>query len=137
MKWIIKDIEDLKRVAREFLEYNHGKSLFALRGPMGVGKTTFVKAVAEELGVEDEVNSPTFAIINEYLTASGDPIYHFDFYRLKTPSEALDFGCEEYFASGHLCFMEWPELIGDFLPPEAIDCTFLELPDGSRELSVD
>lgn len=136
MKWIIENTDDLARVAAEFLEYADGRRLFALRGGMGVGKTTFVKAVAKCLGTEDEVNSPTFAIVNEYIAGNGDSIYHFDFYRLKQPSEALDFGCEEYFESGCMCFMEWPELIEEFLPEDVTECFFKELPDGRRELEV-
>ena len=137
MKWIIEDVSDLARVAGEFLEFTSGYSIFALFGPMGVGKTTFVKAVAECMGSVDEVNSPTFSIVNEYLLKNGSSIYHFDFYRLKEPVEALDFGCDEYFESGNPCFMEWPEQLGDFLPEEAVSCNFSELPDGRRELSVD
>ena len=136
-KWIIENLEDIKRVAEEFLAYTQGKTLFALRGSMGVGKTTFVKAVANALGSVDDVTSPTFAIVNEYMLADGDSIYHFDFYRLKEPSEALDFGCEEYFYSGSRCFMEWPELLGEYLPENITECKFTELPDGRRELMVE
>ena len=108
-EWKIKRLSDLPKVAAEFLEFTKDKSIFTLYGSMGVGKTTFIKAVAEVLGVEDEVNSPTFSIVNEYVTALGDSIFHFDFYRIKDPSEALDFGYEEYFYSGNKCFIEWPE----------------------------
>ncbi len=136
-RWIINDLEDIKRVAQEFIDYTKSKSLFALRGSMGVGKTTFVKAVAECLGSVDDVTSPTFAIVNEYMLNDGDSIYHFDFYRLKEPSEALDFGCDEYFYSGCRCFMEWPELLGEYLPEDITECRFAELPDGRRELVVE
>ncbi len=101
---------------------------------MGAGKTTFIKAVCEELGVDDTITSPTFAIVNEYEAANGRPIYHFDFYRIKKVSEAYDIGCEEYFYSGHPCFIEWPELIEEVLPEDTIDVTIEALPDGERRL---
>ena len=137
MKWTIQNLEETKQVAAQFLEYVGEHTLFALYGPMGVGKTTFVKAVGECLGVEDDITSPTFAIVNEYLTAQGNSIYHFDFYRLKEASEALDFGCEEYFYSGCKCFMEWPEKIEEFLSEEVVNCYFTEKEDGTRELRVE
>ena len=136
MKWTIHNLEETKQVAAQFLEYVGEHTLFALYGPMGVGKTTFVKAIGECLGVEDDITSPTFAIVNEYLTAQGDSIYHFDFYRLNEASEAFDFGCEEYFYSGCKCFMEWPEKIDEVLPNDVVNCYFTEKEDGTRELSV-
>ena len=108
MRWIVNDLEDLRRVAGEFLAAAGERRVFALEGPMGVGKTTFVKAVAEALGVEDEVTSPTFAIVNEYRTKGGETVFHFDCYRLKDAGEAMDMGCEEYFESGARCGGEWP-----------------------------
>ena len=137
MKWTIHNLEETKQVAEQFLEYVGEHTLFALYGPMGVGKTTFVKAIGDCLGVEDDITSPTFAIVNEYLTAKGDSIYHFDFYRLNEASEAFDFGCEEYFYSGCKCFMEWPEKIEEFLPEEVVNCYFTEKEDGTRELRVE
>jgi tRNA threonylcarbamoyladenosine biosynthesis protein TsaE len=101
---------------------------------MGAGKTTFIKAVCEELGVADTVTSPTFAIVNEYEAAGGRPIYHFDFYRIKKVSEAYDMGCEEYFYSGHPCFIEWPELIEEVLPEETVNVTIEALSNGERRL---
>lgn len=136
MKWTIRSLENIREVAQQFLQYTEGKNLFALYGNMGVGKTTFVKAVAECAGVTDDVSSPTFAIINEYGTQSGEVIYHFDFYRVNSISEALDFGYEEYFFSGNKCFIEWPEKIEGLLPEETVNCYFTELADGSRELEV-
>lgn len=136
MKWTIGCLEDLKGVAESFLEYVGDRTIFALYGPMGVGKTTFVKAVAECVGVTDDVSSPTFAIVNEYQTEKGEILYHFDFYRINKVSEALDFGYEEYFFSGNPCFIEWPEKISELLPEDTVECVFSELPDGSRELEV-
>ena len=109
-------------------------TVFAFYGKMGAGKTTFIKAVCEELGVDDTVTSPTFAIVNEYEAAQGRPIYHFDFYRIKKVSEAYDMGCEEYFYSGHPCFIEWPELIEEVLPEETVNVTIEALPNGERRL---
>ena len=116
----------------------------AFYGKMGAGKTTFIKAVCEELGVDDVITSPTFAIVNEY-TASADSshnsplssllsplIYHFDFYRIHKLEEVYDMGYEDYFYSGSLCFIEWPELIEEILPPETVRVTIEEQPDGSR-----
>lgn len=136
MKWTIGHLDEIQGVAAAFLDYVQGCRLFALRGPMGVGKTTFVKAVCTCLGVEDDVSSPTFAIVNEYVTRDGETLYHFDFYRVNSEEEAMDFGYEEYFYGGSRCFIEWPEKIEGLLPEEAVDCYFSELPDGTRELSV-
>lgn len=124
-------------MAADFLEYVGDRTIFALYGPMGVGKTTFVKAVGECLGVEDDVNSPTFAIVNEYVTRTGKSVYHFDFYRVNDISEALDFGYEEYFYGGDRCFIEWPEKVGELLPEGTVNCFFAENEDGSRELRVE
>lgn len=137
MKWTINNPEELNDVARKFLDFVGDKTIFALYGPMGVGKTTFVKAIASCLQVTDDVSSPTFAIVNEYCTSEGEPIYHFDFYRVNTVSEALDFGYEEYFFSGNRCFIEWPEKIDELLPENIVNCYFSENADGSRELSVE
>lgn len=136
MKWTIDRLEDIHRVASEFLDFVGDKKIFALYGSMGVGKTTFVKAVAACLGVADDVSSPTFAIVNEYRTKNNEAIYHFDFYRVNTISEALDFGYEEYFFSGDRCFIEWPEKIEELLSEEIVNCYFTENEDGSRELNI-
>lgn len=126
--------EDIKQAAKQFVETMGENTVFAFYGKMGAGKTTFIKAVCEELGVEDTVTSPTFAIVNEYEAADGRPIYHFDFYRIKKVSEAYDMGCEEYFYSGHPCFIEWPELIEEVLPEETVNVNIEALPDGDRRL---
>lgn len=137
MKWTINNLEEINEVASKFLDYVGDRTLFALYGPMGVGKTTFVKAIASCLGVTDDVSSPTFAIVNEYLTEKGVSVYHFDFYRVNNISEALDFGYEEYFFSGNRCFIEWPEKINELLPDNIVNCYFTENPDGSRVLEVE
>ena len=127
----IKDIEHIGEAAREFIRQMGNAHVFAFYGKMGAGKTTFIKALCEELGVKDVVTSPTFAIINEYETPSF-PIYHFDFYRIKKVTEVYDMGYEDYFYSDALCFIEWPELIEEVLPEDTIRVTIDEQPDGSR-----
>lgn len=126
--------ENIQQAAAQFVQAMHGATVFAFYGKMGAGKTTFIKALCRELGVADTVNSPTFAIVNEYEDGQGEPVYHFDFYRIKRLSEAYDMGCDEYFNSGHPCFVEWPELIEDILPQEAVRVDISELPDGSRQV---
>jgi len=126
----IDSLEHIRAAAREFIE-NMGQSrVFAFYGKMGAGKTTFVKAICEELGVEDVITSPTFAIINEY--EGDETIYHFDFYRIKKLEEVYDMGYEDYFYSGALCFIEWPELIEEILPDDAVRVSITEQDDGSR-----
>ena len=137
MEWSIRSLEELNEVADRFLAYVGNRKIFALYGPMGIGKTTFVKAVCRCLGVEDDVSSPTFAIVNEDVTGDGDSLYHFDFYRVNSIEEAMDFGYEEYFYGGCRCFIEWPEKIDELLPEDIVNCTFSENPDGSRILRVD
>lgn len=134
-KIVINGTGDLDRAAREFLRQTEGVSVYAFYGSMGAGKTTFISAVCRVLGVEDEVASPTFTIVNEYLTGDGRPVYHFDFYRIEKISEALDIGYEEYMDSGELCFMEWPEKIEPILPDDALKVCISENADGSRTLS--
>ena len=132
----IATLEDLDRAAREFLEAIGDNTLVAFYAPMGAGKTTFTTAVCKALGVEeDAISSPTFAIVNEYRSGSGEPVFHFDFYRIENPAEALDIGLYDYLDSGCLCLMEWPENIESLLPEETLKVQIEVLPDGSRELS--
>ena len=133
----IKSLDTIREAAREFISRMDDRTVFAFHGEMGAGKTTFIKAICEELGVEDVINSPTFAIINEYRSSTtGELIYHFDFYRINKLSEAEDIGTEDYFYSGALCFIEWPEKIEDLLPGDVVDVTIAENPDGTRELTI-
>jgi len=120
LRIVIKHKKYLPVAARRILEYTSGKKLLAFYGSMGAGKTTIIKAVCKILGAEDIVTSPTFTLVNEYRTTTGDVLYHIDFYRINKKEEALDLGIEEYFNSGSYCLMEWPELIGEILPPETI-----------------
>ena len=131
----ITDIEHIREAARAFIEHIGERRVFAFYGKMGAGKTTFVKAICEELGVEDVITSPTFAIVNEY-TADAGPVFHFDFYRIKKLEEVYDMGFEDYFYSGSLCLIEWPELIEEVLPEDAVKVHITENPDGTRIVSM-
>ena len=135
MEILIQDLDHIREAARQFISLIGDHTVFAFYGKMGAGKTTFVKAVCEELGVEDVITSPTFAIVNKYTTPSS-PIYHFDFYRIKKLEEVYDMGYEDYFYSGNLCFIEWPELIEEVLPDDAVKVTITENSDGSRTVSA-
>lgn len=128
----INSLEQINEAAQQFVDEMGENKLFAFYGKMGAGKTTFIKAVCEQLGVTDVINSPTFAIVNEYLDGEGMPIYHFDFYRIKRPAEVMDIGFEDYVGSDFVCFMEWPELIGEYLPEETVKVYIEEMEDGSR-----
>ena len=117
----IPSLDKINEAAREFLQQIGDNRVIALYGEMGAGKTTVVKAICDELKVEDQVTSPTFAIVNEYTSSiTQEPIYHFDFYRIKKIEEVYDIGYEEYIDSGCLCLMEWPELIEDLLPEDCL-----------------
>ena len=132
----IASLEDLERAAREFLEAIGENTLIAFYAPMGAGKTTFTTAICKALGVqEDAISSPTFAIVNEYRGGVGQPIYHFDFYRIERPEEALDIGLYDYLDSGDLCLMEWPENIEGLLPDETLRVQIAVNPDDSRTVS--
>ena len=132
---VIRDTADLDRAAAEFLEKIGDNTLVAFFAPMGAGKTTFTTAVCKALGVTDPVGSPTFAIVNEYLRADGDYMYHFDFYRINKLSEAIEIGLDDYLYSGCLCIMEWPENVEDLLPDDTLRVTITVNPDLSRTLS--
>ncbi|MBR4920965.1 MAG: tRNA (adenosine(37)-N6)-threonylcarbamoyltransferase complex ATPase subunit type 1 TsaE [Prevotella sp.] len=136
----IQDINTIQEAAQEFIQHIGDARVFAFYGKMGAGKTTFVKAICEALGCQDVITSPTFAIVNEYtspLTTHHSPltIYHFDFYRIKKLEEVYDMGYEEYFYSGALCFIEWPELVEEILPDDAVRVSITEQEDGSRVVS--
>ena len=136
----ILNIDSINKAAREFVSHIGEHRVFAFYGKMGAGKTTFIKAICEELGVEDVITSPTFAIVNEYTPSSvllppSSKIFHFDFYRIKKLEEVYDMGYEDYFYSGALCFIEWPELIEELLPEDAVRVTIAEEADGTRTVS--
>ena len=135
MEIIINNIQEIRKAAQAFIQTIGQHRVFAFYGKMGAGKTTLIKAICEELGVEDVITSPTFAIVNEY-EATGESIFHFDFYRIKRIEEVYDMGYEEYFYSGSLCFIEWPELIEDLLPDDAVRVSITENADGTRTVNV-
>ena len=121
----VNGTQDLPRAARTFLQHIGESRIIAFQGAMGAGKTTFITAVCEALGVKDVVCSPTFTIVNEYRDAAGEPVYHFDFYRINRLSEAMDIGLYEYFDSGALCLIEWPEMIEELLPEDTLKVQIL------------
>ena len=129
---------NIRKIAAQFVSFmKSSDKVFAFYGKMGVGKTTLIKAICEELGVEDVINSPTFSIINEYKSATtGELIYHFDFYRINDISEAYDIGAEEYFHSGALCFIEWPEKILDLMPDNMVIIEMKLEENGNRSLTI-
>lgn len=132
MRIEIKHISDINNAARQFIDQIGDKTVIALYGAMGAGKTTFIKAVCEELGVTETITSPTFAIVNEYKSGDSSPIYHFDFYRINKLEEVYDFGYEDYFYNGNLCFIEWPELIESLLPDNCLKLKISETESGVR-----
>jgi tRNA threonylcarbamoyladenosine biosynthesis protein TsaE len=135
MEIVINNIKDINKAAQTFIDYMPEGNVIAFYGNMGAGKTTFIKALCEELGVEDEVTSPTFAIVNEYTcTNAPSKIYHFDFYRIKKLEEVYDMGYEDYFYSDSLCLIEWPELIEELLPDDVTKVHIIEQSDGSRKI---
>ncbi len=133
---IIHSHRDLKKAARQFISFMGNHTVFAFYGNMGAGKTTFIKEICETLGVRENITSPTFAIVNEYITEEAIPIYHFDCYRLKDKNEALDFGADDYLYSGNLCFIEWPEIIESLLPDDCVSVNIDVLPDETRKVTI-
>ncbi len=132
----IKGLEEYQQAAREFISQMQGARIFAFYGKMGSGKTTLIKSICEELGVEDSINSPTFAIVNEYEDREHRTIFHFDFYRIKSLEEVYNMGYEEYVYSDAICFMEWPELIEELLPEETTKVYIEENGQGEREVRI-
>lgn len=136
MEIIIKDKRHINAAARELLKNTGGRKIIAFYGSMGAGKTTIIKAVCENLGAIDYATSPTFTLVNEYKTESGNSLFHFDFYRIKKTEEVFDFGIEEYFTGESYCFLEWPELIEDILPEETLRIRIEVKDDGQRILHI-
>jgi tRNA threonylcarbamoyladenosine biosynthesis protein TsaE len=136
MEIIIKDRKHLHSAAKKLLEYCNGRKIFAFYGSMGAGKTTIIKTICKILGAEDLVSSPTFTLVNEYKTTSGELLYHIDFYRIRKTEEVYDFGIEEYLYSNSYCFMEWPELVEELLPPGTVRIRISVNEDESRNLLI-
>ena len=133
----INSLDSIHEAAKQFIAAMEDNTVFAFYGKMGAGKTTFIKAICEELGVTDVINSPTFAIVNEYRSdETGELIYHFDFYRINNIAEAYDIGIDEYFGGDGLCFIEWPQKIEAIMPDDAINVAINILPDGSRQIEI-
>lgn len=133
--YISKSINDLPEITKDILQNFKNEKIFAFFGKMGSGKTTIIKEICKIKGVKDNVTSPTFALINEYITESDEKIYHFDFYRIETPEEVFDFGYEDYFFSGKLCLIEWPELIEKLLPENYVKIEIEEKENNFRYIS--
>lgn len=135
--FICKKISELEDIALKILSEYPDKKIFAFYGKMGVGKTTFIKALCKTLGVENITNSPSYSIVNEYTCKNSNTIYHFDFYRIKDINEVFDIGYEDYFYSDNYCFIEWPEKIKDLLPEESLEIFINENPlDNSRIIEL-
>jgi len=132
----IESIDTIHDTARQFVDRIGDRTVFAFNGKMGAGKTTFIKAICEVMGVNETVNSPTFSIVNEYEAADGRIIYHFDCYRITTIQEALDLGAEEYLYSGNLCFIEWSENMAPLLPDTLVNVDIVERENGKRDVMM-
>lgn len=132
----VNGLSDLGNAAMQVVKAIGDRKIVALYGQMGAGKTTLVKQICESLQVPDVVNSPTFSLVNEYLQPNGEPIYHFDFYRINKLEEAYDFGYEEYFYSGHLCLIEWPEIIDELIPDDAVKLHIKVVDENKREIEI-
>lgn len=132
----ITSLENIEQIAKEFIAKMGDNKLFAFYGEMGVGKTTFIKQLCKQLGVDGEITSPTFSLVNEYHTSEENILFHFDFYRIENPEEALDFGLYEYLDSGNICLMEWPEMIEDLLPEETVKVAITLNNDSSRTIKI-
>ncbi len=136
MTLYIESLETINKTAKEFILQIGNRTIFAFNGSMGAGKTTFIKAICEVMGVKETVNSPTFSIVNEYEAADGRIIYHFDCYRINKIQEALDLGAEEYLYSGNLCFIEWAENIAPLLPNTIVNVDIEEGENGERNVVI-
>lgn len=133
----VDSLEELSLPAKALIKLLSNRPIAAFYGEMGVGKTTFIKVICQILGVQENVSSPTFAIVNEYGDKNQQPIYHMDLYRLKTPDEIINIGAEEYFYSGNICLIEWPEKAEELIPDERINIWMKEVGDGKREIKLE
>lgn len=134
MDEITFSLDKIEAAASRFVESIGDTKIFLFEGDMGAGKTTFISEVCRQLGVKDDIGSPTFSLVNEYQDNNGDPIYHFDFYRIESPQEAMDIGTDDYFNSGHLCLIEWPDRLGPLIPDNARNVDIRENSDETRTL---
>ncbi len=135
-QWDATELNDLDAIAKELLEFIGDHRVLCFYGDLGAGKTTFIKAICRQLGVADEVLSPTFSIVNEYKASQGEPVYHFDFYRLKSEEEAYDLGYEQYLYTNYFCLIEWPEKVEDLLNLKKVDL-YISFADSKREIKCE
>lgn len=135
----IRNLHTIRFTAKQFVAHmqNNPEKVYCFNGKMGAGKTTFIKAICEEMGVKETVNSPTFSIVNEYESGKGETIYHFDCYRISKVQEAIDLGAEEYLYSGNYCFIEWAEHIASILPENGVNVEIEEMEDGVRMVTIE
>jgi len=136
MEFIISNISELDKVSKKIIELTTDKNIIIFYGKMGAGKTTLIKKISKDLGVIDNITSPTFSIVNEYLTNKDETIFHFDFYRIEDIEEALDFGVEDYFSSKKICLIEWPQIIEPLLPDKIITVNIEILEDKERKIEI-
>lgn len=136
MKLIVDSEKELDKTAKEIIDYSGKQKIWIFYGEMGAGKTTLIKAIADQLYIEDNVHSPTFSIVNEYRNHQEEVFYHFDFYRIQNETEAMDIGIDEYFESGDLCFIEWPQKISSLLPENYVKIDIKMTSDTSREINI-
>lgn len=132
----LNNLSDLDFVAQQFIKKIGNRKVFAFYGEMGAGKTTFIKAICKAMGVTENITSPTFSLVNEYKDSHDNSIYHFDFYRIKNIDEAFDFGYEDYFYSGNICFIEWPELVETLLPTNVVEVKITVVENEQRLISI-
>lgn len=133
-EYLISSEQKLEKLASELIEFAGQHKVWIFKGEMGAGKTTFIRAICQKLEVIQNVSSPTFSLVNEYLCQNGDLVYHFDFYRINSLKEAVDIGCEEYFYGNGICLIEWPEKILNLLPEQVVEVTMVEI-DGKRKIT--
>ena len=136
MQLIIDSESELNKAAKEIIKYSGEQTIWAFYGEMGAGKTTLIRAIADQLKIEDNVHSPTFSIVNEYENLTDEVFYHFDFYRIKKESEAMDIGIEEYFDSGDVCFIEWPQKIPSLLPGKHLKIEIVMTSHTGRKINI-
>ncbi|MFY0601896.1 MAG: tRNA (adenosine(37)-N6)-threonylcarbamoyltransferase complex ATPase subunit type 1 TsaE [Cyclobacteriaceae bacterium] len=136
IKYYIESMADLVEPARKIIDLSETHAIVCFVGEMGAGKTTLIKEICSQLGVEDVTSSPTFSIVNQYLDREGKSVYHFDFFRIKSIGEALDIGTEEYLYSEDRCLIEWPEMIKELIPDEHLEISINLVGDNKRELTI-
>ena len=136
MEILINDISEINNTAKDLLEKTKGRKIYCFTGDLGAGKTSLIQAICKQLGVDEEMSSPTYSIVNEYKSTNGQIIYHMDLYRLKSTEEAIDAGIEDYFYDNKYCFIEWPEIVKNILPAEIVEIEIKKIAENQRKLSI-